>query len=283
MIWGDPVDKSKWGTPVVCLFVNPLTPSTVDMSTIGPIYLAIHLSILLGLIWYIRNSVLSQRVSSSQIPNLDSSPPVPDLKTHHIFGLMFIPTSIACSHIDILWPFSHRFFFLFSFLFLLNHMFFPWSFSPWFFVRSPSSHGVSVFSLVKWPYSPGFLPQFFLMQCPLFPSFFPGWWFGCHQFGIFPLILGISNHPNWRTLIFFRGVFQPPTSFPRFFSGLAWPRRSRQVSLARLDLSDADLPSLTAALEKLLQHWRNEAHEFTDFSLLKSYIASLYWTTFKDY
>jgi len=32
-----------------------------------------------------------------------------------------------------------------------------------------------------------------------------------------------------------------------------------QVSLARLDLSDTDLPSLTAALEKLLQHLRDEA------------------------
>lgn len=34
---------------------------------------------------------------------------------------------------------------------------------------------------------------------------------------------------------------------------------SLKVSLARLDLSDTDLPSLTAALEKLLQHLRDEA------------------------
>ena len=38
------------------------------------------------------------------------------------------------------------------------------------------------------------------------------WWFGCHQFFIFPLILGISHHPNGLSLIFFRGVgFKPPT------------------------------------------------------------------------
>ena len=31
---------------------------------------------------------------------------------------------------------------------------------------------------------------------------------GCHHFGIFPYIyiLGMSNHPNWLSLIFFRGV-----------------------------------------------------------------------------
>ena len=23
-----------------------------------------------------------------------------------------------------------------------------------------------------------------------------GWWFGCHEFGIFPLILGFDDHPN---------------------------------------------------------------------------------------
>ena len=30
---------------------------------------------------------------------------------------------------------------------------------------------------------------------------------------IFPLILGCFHHPNWRTLIFFRGVAQPPTRY----------------------------------------------------------------------
>ena len=32
-----------------------------------------------------------------------------------------------------------------------------------------------------------------------------GWWFGCHEFYIFPEILGISHHPNWRSHIFQRG------------------------------------------------------------------------------
>ena len=39
------------------------------------------------------------------------------------------------------------------------------------------------------------------------------WWMlvwlvvtGCHEFGIFPLILGCCPHPNWRTPSFFRGV-----------------------------------------------------------------------------
>ena len=40
-----------------------------------------------------------------------------------------------------------------------------------------------------------------------------GWWFGCHQFGIFPEILGISSSLNWRSHIFQDGVaFKPPTS-----------------------------------------------------------------------
>ena len=26
-----------------------------------------------------------------------------------------------------------------------------------------------------------------------------GWWFGCHEFCMFPEILGISHHPNWQT------------------------------------------------------------------------------------
>ena len=40
----------------------------------------------------------------------------------------------------------------------------------------------------------------------------PGWWFGCHQFGIFPEILGCFHHPNWRSHIFQRGFSQAPTS-----------------------------------------------------------------------
>ena len=41
-----------------------------------------------------------------------------------------------------------------------------------------------------------------------------GWWFGCHDFGIFPEILGFCHHPNWRTHIFQVGVVEkPPTSY----------------------------------------------------------------------
>ena len=43
--------------------------------------------------------------------------------------------------------------------------------------------------------------------------FLTGWWFGCHQFSIFPEIYWeLCHHPNWRTNIFFRGVARPPTS-----------------------------------------------------------------------
>ena len=35
-----------------------------------------------------------------------------------------------------------------------------------------------------------------------------GWWFGCHFWHV--PIYWVANHPNWRTLIFFRGVAQPP-------------------------------------------------------------------------
>ena len=41
-------------------------------------------------------------------------------------------------------------------------------------------------------------------------SLFAGWWFGCHQFGIFPYI-GFLIIPT-DELIFLRGVAQPPTS-----------------------------------------------------------------------
>ena len=34
---------------------------------------------------------------------------------------------------------------------------------------------------------------------------------GCHEFWMFPLILGCDYHPNWRTHIFQVGVAQPPT------------------------------------------------------------------------
>ena len=39
----------------------------------------------------------------------------------------------------------------------------------------------------------------------MYTVYISGWWFGCHEFGIFPLILGCSHHPNWRTHIFQRG------------------------------------------------------------------------------
>ena len=45
----------------------------------------------------------------------------------------------------------------------------------------------------------------------------PGWWFGCHQFFIFPFILGMSNHPNWRSHIFQTGGEKPPTRYVWFF------------------------------------------------------------------
>ena len=50
-----------------------------------------------------------------------------------------------------------------------------------------------------------------ISQCILLCSYVPclifsAWWFGCHEFLIFPLILGCCHHPNWRTPSFFRGV-----------------------------------------------------------------------------
>ena len=66
---------------------------------------------------------------------------------------------------------------------------------------------------------------------------------GCHQFGIFPFILGIANHPNWRTHIFQRGGPGPPTRFVypdifishrpsicfwRFHFGVAVQKRTRE-------------------------------------------------------
>ena len=45
-----------------------------------------------------------------------------------------------------------------------------------------------------------------------------GWWFGCHQFGIFLFILGWFHHPNWRTHIFQRGG--PTTNQLLMFIGL---------------------------------------------------------------
>ena len=39
----------------------------------------------------------------------------------------------------------------------------------------------------------------------------PGWWFGCHQFFIFPEILGISSSQLTNSIIFQRGGPGPPT------------------------------------------------------------------------
>ena len=51
----------------------------------------------------------------------------------------------------------------------------------------------------------------FLVWCAVECS--TGWWFGCHQFEIFPLILGCIHHPNWRSHIFQRRGPGPPTSW----------------------------------------------------------------------
>ena len=42
-------------------------------------------------------------------------------------------------------------------------------------------------------------------QVWMWTKIWTGWWFGCHEFYMFPLILGMSIHPNWRTHIFQRG------------------------------------------------------------------------------
>ena len=50
-----------------------------------------------------------------------------------------------------------------------------------------------------------------------------GWWFGCHQFYVPINILGCDYHPNWRTLIFFRGVADPNHQ-PVMFHIKLWDR-----------------------------------------------------------
>ena len=43
-------------------------------------------------------------------------------------------------------------------------------------------------------------------------SWLPGWWFGTMEFYDFPFSWE-CYHPNWLSLIFFRGVGQPPASY----------------------------------------------------------------------
>jgi hypothetical protein len=47
-------------------------------------------------------------------------------------------------------------------------------------------------------------------------TFLSGWWFGTMEFYDFPFSWE-WHHPNWLSLIFFRGVGQPPTSSGLFF------------------------------------------------------------------
>ena len=62
-----------------------------------------------------------------------------------------------------------------------------------------------------------------------------GWWFGCHEFGIFPEILGFDYHPKRRTHIFQRGGYTgPPTRY--FLNAKDWPWRWH-------DAEERDLPT----------------------------------------
>ena len=65
-----------------------------------------------------------------------------------------------------------------------------------------------------------------------------GWWFGNINF-IFPLILGCCHHPNWLSIIFFRGVNCPTTN-----QSLFW--------LEKIRMSHADgIPMVTTAAGRL--------------------------------
>ena len=50
------------------------------------------------------------------------------------------------------------------------------------------------------------------------------WWFGTMEFYDFPIILGMENHPNWRTPSFFRGVGIPPDMLLTKGTNMATPR-----------------------------------------------------------
>ena len=65
-----------------------------------------------------------------------------------------------------------------------------------------------------------------------FAAFFSGWCFGCHQFPMFPINIGLLSSYQL-THIFQRGGLKPPTSFCMFSQkGKPWTR-PRQSHLAR--------------------------------------------------
>ena len=70
---------------------------------------------------------------------------------------------------------------------------------------------------------PSFLEYLHLWKPPYksLDSILAGWWFG--TFCIFPLILGISHHPNcWRTPSFFSGEKPPTRDLVGFHRFLLW-------------------------------------------------------------
>ena len=81
--------------------------------------------------------------------------------------------------------------------------------SPWFQVKFPGElfdHATGVaFWTVDWV-------DFWILTLDWFSKHI-GWLVvtGCHEFYIFPFILGFCHHPNWRSHIFQRG-FSPTTN-----------------------------------------------------------------------
>ena len=68
-----------------------------------------------------------------------------------------------------------------------------------------------------------FLQQFFWPQSLRNNVTWSGWWFGCHQFGHFPIHIGLRfNHPNWLTPSFFRGGLQT-TNQVTWCTWCTWP------------------------------------------------------------
>ena len=86
--------------------------------------------------------------------------------------------------------------------------------------------------------------------------------FGCHEFGIFPFLLGISNHPNWRTHIFQRGglttnqVCYSSYSCPPQKKNLKWDVRQKGVRIFRSSKLNASRQPMATQTHRLwLNFW----------------------------
>ena len=105
-------------------------------------------------------------------------------------------------------------------------------------------------------------------------STFSGWWFGCHQFFIFPEILGCIHHPNWRTHFFQRGGSTMLNHQPVLVRQWVLPQKPLDVSRFFSDQSGIKRVSLKENKSQAKLGWTWECNsEHQEFIYLSIYLS----------